>query len=165
MKTPVYFLTVLAMFMLFESYAQSQQQLTLPSKDADKLRELTALFVKAFNNADVDAMMHAYYGDEYYALDGSPPRVDKENWKKYLTTIFEKNRITTDVTPDDIQVSGDLGAIRGHYTLHITRKSQPDSTTVLHSNYVEVWHKLQDGTWKCWWGMNSLIKQERIPAK
>jgi ketosteroid isomerase-like protein len=85
----------------------------------------------------------------FYAADsvillrqGNYPLVGKKALTEHLKTISD-NQFHLQWTPIKAEVSGNLGYTFGNWELRLTGKD-----TVIYGNYVTIWKKLPDGTWK-----------------
>jgi ketosteroid isomerase-like protein len=125
------------------------------SAGSETIRRLTAQYERGMNAGNVDTIVDAYYGDEYYVLNGPVARIDRRAWSDYLHTLVRQNWLEVRVVPDLIHVEGALGVVWGHYSTRFARRGAGGDTTTVYQRYVEVWRREADGRWKVWWGLNA----------
>jgi ketosteroid isomerase-like protein len=138
------FLLITLVF-LFSAVAFAQKQVT----DASVLIKADEEFSDfSFKNGFANAFM-SYADDSVIKLmSNNYPLIGKSELVKCFTQIAASNHSVLTWTPSKAMIaqSGDLGFTFGHYELRI--KLESDKDTVYYGNYVSIWKKQKDGTWK-----------------
>ncbi len=89
-----------------------------------------------------------YASDDVVKLrDKQLPILNKEDLKKWLGDEGKEDFVLSwEPTKADIAQSGDLGYTFGNWLLKT--KTSDGKDTVVYGNYVSIWKKQADGTWK-----------------
>jgi ketosteroid isomerase-like protein len=97
-----------------------------------------------------EAFLHFAADDGVKLQPRSFPAVGKDAIKKMVEeseTTGEQPILTWQPVKADISASGDLGYTYGNYKLRLPADSSGNSE-VLYGNYMTVWKKMADGSWK-----------------
>ena len=131
------------------SCAQPQQE---PSEAPDTraadeaaIRSADADFAKAAAAKDLDKCMSLYEDDAVLFTPGSPAVIGKDNIRNVIQRMLGM-QLTINVASVDVARSGDLAMDRGTVQAAVTDKKGKATTQT--SEYVLVWKKQADGTWK-----------------
>jgi uncharacterized protein (TIGR02246 family) len=129
----------------------AQQQPAAPpdtrAADEATIRAADADFVKAAAAKDLDQAMALYADDAVFIASGVPAAVGKDNIRKNIQGLLAAPvQIGITVTSVDVARSGDLAMDRGTVQATVTDKKGRTSTSI--SDYVLVWKKMTDGSWK-----------------
>lgn len=113
-----------------------------------ELRATDSLFSAMAENKGAYAAFTTYADSSVIELnEGAPPVMGlTELKKKYKALDNSKFSLSWKVLRCDVSKSGDLGYTFGDYQLHLATATGAD--TVLHGNYITVWKKRADGTWR-----------------
>lgn len=133
------------------SCAQPQQKPveTPDTRAADEatIRTADADFAKAAAAKNLDKCMSLYEDDAVLFSPGSPAVIGKDNIRNVIQRMLAAPmQLTIDVASVDVARSGDLAMDRGTVQSAVTDKK--GKTTTQTSEYVLVWKKQADGTWR-----------------
>jgi len=116
--------------------------------DEAAIRSADADFAKAAAVKDVDKIVALYMDDAVIFSPGAPAVIGKENIHKFFERIlagpsiqFAFSNVTVDVAR-----SGDLAEDRG--SIQVTTTGKDGKPATQSSEYVLVWKKQADGSWK-----------------
>lgn len=102
-----------------------------------------------YNRRDVDAVLSHFAEDAALANPGAQLAAASDSRRAAITQFLSDPSLKLSYESDRIQVakSGDLAYTRGHFTMQSTDPAtkQPRTDT---GNYLTVWKKQSDGTWK-----------------
>ena len=116
--------------------------------DPAEFRQHWDAYKTALASGDVDAMAAFYFDDGMRIPPDAPPQRGLTAVREHLAAVFAENEyILDDATPDDIQVSKDLAAVRAVYREHWYPKAGGD-TTWQAGRWLSVWGREPDGRWK-----------------
>jgi ketosteroid isomerase-like protein len=119
--------------------------------DPNALIETDKQFSKMCAEKGMKEAFLFYAADDAVKLQPrSFPAVGKDAIKKMMEegeTEGEQPVLTWDPVKADIAASGELGYTYGNYKLRLPADSSGNSE-VLYGNYVSVWKKMTDGSWK-----------------
>jgi uncharacterized protein (TIGR02246 family) len=130
----------------------SQQQPAAPpdtrAADEAAIRKADADFVTFAAAKDLDKAMALYADDAVFFSSGVPAAVGKDNIRKNIQGLMAVPNMQLNITVASVDVarSGDLAMDRGTVEATITDKKGRSSTNT--SEYVLVWKKMADGSWK-----------------
>lgn len=114
-----------------------------------QLRQNEARWNQAYAARDAAALATAYADDAALANPGAPLVTGIDAIRKETSAFAADPNMRVQFASDRIQVaaSGDIAYTRGHYTLTMTDSAtnRPATST---GNYLTVWQKQRDGTWK-----------------
>lgn len=115
---------------------------------ADQLRRDEAQWVADWTSRDADRVLAHYAADATLMVTGAP-RLTGEQIRSAVTELVEDPNFQIQFAPDQVAVaaSGDLAYTRGTYSLRTTnpRTRQPQTEN---GNYIAVYRRQQDGSWK-----------------
>jgi ketosteroid isomerase-like protein len=118
--------------------------------DDAAIRALTAEFVSAFNDADVDRMMRLY-ADRYVDVNlPRPEQTHRERAEYYRKTVARRD-LRIEVVVDEIIVDGAHAIVRGSIRLF-------RGATVRDLRCMELWQKQATG-WKAIWGIDADVHE------
>lgn len=116
--------------------------------DPAEFREHWDAYKIALASADVDAMAAFYFDDGMRIPPDKPPQRGLTAVREYLTDFFtEYMYVLDEATPDDIQVAGDLAAVRATYRDHWTPRAGGDTTWTA-GRWLSIWGRESEGRWK-----------------
>jgi len=97
---------------------------------------------------DLDKCMSYYADDAIFISSGVPAAVGKDNIRKNIQDLLSIPGMQLNITVASVDVarSGDLAMDRGTVQATVTDKKGQSVTTT--SDYVLVWKKMTDGSWK-----------------
>ncbi len=132
--------------------ACSQPQPAAPpdtrAADAATIQAADADWAKAAEAKDLDKMTAPYLDDAVLFSPGAPAVVGKDNIRKFFSRMtngpamqFAFSNVTVDVAR-----SGDVAEDRGSMQVTVTDKKGKSTTET--GQYVLVWKKQADGSWK-----------------
>jgi uncharacterized protein (TIGR02246 family) len=129
----------------------SQKSVEIPdTRGADEaaIRAGDAQFVTAAQTHDVDKAMALYADDAVFIGVGFPAQVGKDNIRKVIQGMFSVSgmQLTVNTTSVTVARSGDLAIDEGTVDAKATGKDGKPATST--SQYVLVWKKVPDGSWK-----------------
>ena len=114
--------------------------------DAQRIRELTVVWVAAAAEKDIDKIVDLYAEDGYFMASNAPPVQGREAigeaWSGLLG--LPGITITFGATRIDVSSSGDLAMDLGTYALGFDTETGRVND---HGKYVVVWKRV-DGEWK-----------------
>ena len=133
------------------SCAQPQQKTAeMPdtrAADEATIRTADADFAKAAAAKDLDKCMSLYADDAVFLSSGSPAVIGKDNIRTAIQRMLAAPmQLNINVASVDVARSGDLAMDRGTVEAAVTDKK--GKTTTQTSEYVLVWKKQADGSWK-----------------
>ncbi len=116
--------------------------------DEAAIRAADADFAKAAEAKDLDKCMSPYADDAVLLASGAPAFIGKENIRKFMQGLVAAPnlQLKINIASVDVARSGDIAIDRGSVDTTITdKKGKPTTGT---SEYVLVWEKQADGSWK-----------------
>ena len=115
---------------------------------ADQLRRDEAQWVADWAARDADRVMSHYAEGATLMVTGAP-RMTGDQIRSAVTAMVQDPNFQLQFGPDQVAVaaSGDLAYARGTYTLRTTNAQtrQPQTET---GNYIAVYRRHEDGSWK-----------------
>lgn len=128
------------------------------SVDADiaGIMEFNRASLKALNDGNIDAL-NALAADEYTMILANRPAVSgRANIEAGNRSFLTQWRDVETWTPDETVVSGDWGFQRGTFEMTLTsRKDSGQQPRHLAGNYLHIYHRQADGSWKLARAMNN----------
>ncbi len=116
--------------------------------DLGQVRAQFDAYNTAFAASDADALAAWYVDDAVRLPPDDPIATGVAAIQAELTTFFADNDYVLDgVTTDDVQASGNLAVIRATFHEHWTPRAGGD-TTQQTGNWITIWARQPDGTWK-----------------
>jgi uncharacterized protein (TIGR02246 family) len=159
-----------AAFIACFATACAQQQPAGPpdtrAADEATIRAADADFVKAAAAKDLEKAMSYYADDAVFLSSGAPAAVGKDNIRKNIQGLLAAPvQISITVASVDVARSGDLAMDRGTVDATMTDKKGKSSTST--SQYVLVWKKMADGSWKIEadTSANEVLPQRQVTKK
>jgi ketosteroid isomerase-like protein len=131
--------------------------------DVQAIKASAEEFTKAFNAMDANAAVAMMTDHTSYADANVPVAVGKETIKKLMQDgfgIFAQFNVQFSMPVTDVQVSGDLGAARGTWTVSLTHKPGILAPIKDSGSWSTVCRRQSDGSWK--W--DSMIANSDQPA-
>lgn len=116
--------------------------------DAAAIRAQDADFAKAAAAKDIDKCVSLYMDDAVIFSPGAPAVIGKDNIHKFFERMLAAPTMQfsfSDVTVD-VARSGDLAEDRG--SVQVTTTNKQGKPVTQSSEYVLVWKKQADGSWK-----------------
>ena len=116
--------------------------------DEAAIRAGDADFVKAAEAKDLEKCMSLYADDAVFLASGTPAAVGKDNIRKDIQGLLAAPglQFTVNIASVTVARSGDLAMDQGTVSQTYTdKKGKPVTGT---SQYVLVWKKMPDGSWK-----------------
>lgn len=144
----------------FAACSQPQPAAPPDTRAADEaaIRALDAQFAKDAAAKDLDKCVGLYMDDAVIISPGSPAVVGKDNIDKFIERMlagpsvqFAFSNVTVDVAR-----SGDLAEDRG--SVQVTTADKKGKPVTQTSEYVLVWKKQADGSWKIAADMSAIDK-------
>jgi uncharacterized protein (TIGR02246 family) len=116
--------------------------------DETAIRAGDAQFVCAAETKDIDKAMALYADDAVFIGSGVPAAVGKDNIRKVIQGLLAVPGLQVKVNTTSVTVarSGDLAMDQGTVDAIAAGKNGKPATST--SQYVLVWKKLPDGSWK-----------------
>jgi len=115
----------------------------------DQLKASEAAWLAAYNGKDAEKLAAQYATDGSLANPGAALVTDAAGRRAAIDGMVNDPAFKLDFASDSVRVakSGDLATTRGHFTMTYTdpaTKKPTDGT----GNYLTVWQKQEDGSWK-----------------
>lgn len=129
----------------------AEQSAAMPdtrAADEAAIRAGDADFVKAAETNDLDKAMALYADDAVFLSSGVPAAVGKDNIRKDIQGLLAAPgmKFTVNISSITVARSGDLAMDQGTVQVTTTGKGGKPATGT--SQYVLVWKKMPDGSWK-----------------
>jgi uncharacterized protein (TIGR02246 family) len=140
---------VVACFAAGCSETQQQPATTPDTRATDEatIRAADADWVKAAGAKDLEKCMSYYADDAVFLSSGAPAAVGKDNIRKNIQGLLAAPvQMTVNVASVTVARSGDLAMDQG--TVQATVTDKKGKTSASTSQYVLVWKKMPDGSWK-----------------
>ena len=119
-----------------------------PPVDPNEFRTQWDAYTAALSAANAEGMAAFYFDDGMRIPPDKPPQRGLPAVREYLTNVFAENVYVLDeATPDDIQVSGNLAAVRATYRDHSYPRGGGDTTWTA-GRWLSVWGRTSEGLWK-----------------
>jgi uncharacterized protein (TIGR02246 family) len=130
--------------------AQNSQPAAMPdtrAADEATIRAADADWVMAAGAKDLEKCMSYYADDAVFLSSGAPAAVGKDNIRKNIQGLLAAPvQMIVNVASVTVARSGDLAMDQGTVQATVTDKKGKTSTST--SQYVLVWKKMPDGSWK-----------------
>jgi uncharacterized protein (TIGR02246 family) len=150
-RTSSFLLAATAVFVACFAACSQPQPAAPPdtrAADAATIQANDAEFAKAAGAKDIDSCVSLYMDDAVIFSPGAPAVVGKDNIRKFFSRMtdgpamqFAFSNMTVDVAR-----SGDIAEDRGSMQVTVTDKKGKSTTQT--GQYVLVWKKQADGSWK-----------------
>lgn len=122
--------------------------------DAEDIRRITREVTDGFNSGDVERMMR-HYAESYIDVNQPEPRQSWAERRDYYARIIGDGRTSIEVTPRQIEVSGERAFVWGDLAVLIP--GEDGATNRRELRYLEIWRRTPDG-WKAIWGMDCALQ-------
>src|SRR5271154_3362814 len=116
--------------------------------DEATIRKADADFATFAAAKDLDKAMALYADDAVFFSSGTPAAIGKDNIRKNIQGLMAVPGMQLNITVASVDVarSGDLAMDRG--TVEATVTDKKGKSVINTSEYVLVWKKMADGSWK-----------------
>jgi len=130
------------------SCRNSANQEASAMREKDTLADTDKAFSRMSETKGMSDAFIYYASDDVIKLqDENYPIIGKKELKAALGSSRQKNaRLTWEIIKVDVAASADLGYTFGNWK-YTMQKSNGEDTTI-YGNYVSIWKKQADGTWK-----------------
>jgi ketosteroid isomerase-like protein len=143
-------LATLAWFVSAATLAFGQQKTgspsaaSLSSADQAAIRAASKIYEQAGNDRDWPKLTSVFTDDIVWM----PPNASSVTGLKAVRAVLDNYPRFRELKlePLDIEGSGDLAYVRGHYSLISMPANQPEQPDA--GKYIEIWRKQRDGQWK-----------------
>jgi ketosteroid isomerase-like protein len=115
----------------------------------DQLKASEASWLAEYNAKDADKLAGHYAADGSIANPGSALVTDEAGRRAAIDGMVNDPAFKLDFASDSVRVakSGDLATTRGHFTMTYTDPATKKPANGA-GNYLTVWQKQDDGSWK-----------------
>ena len=146
MKTIIY---VIVLNLLWACNQQTGQDFS--QSDPQELMDVDLQFAQVASEKGISQAFYQYADQKAIILSQGQfplkgPEEIKENWQTVVSSFNSPPQLSWNPTKAEIARSGDLGYTFGTY--EFTVLDSLDNTSISHGNYVTVWKKQDDGSWK-----------------
>ena len=127
---------------------QSAAMADTRAADEAAIRAADADFAKAAETKDLDKAMSLYADDAVFLSPNAPAAIGKDNIRKNIQGLFAAPGLhaTVNVTSITVARSGDLAMDQGTVDVTVNGKNGHPVTST--SDYVLVWKKMPEGSWR-----------------
>jgi uncharacterized protein (TIGR02246 family) len=129
---------------------------TTTGPDVDAIATAFEQAVAAVNAGDVEGMMAFYADDEVMMSPSEPPVSGKAAIRSMMEGQLAQNTVQLAVDPVETVVAGDLGVMRTHWAETATPRGEGEPAEY-RGDWLIVWRKQADGTWRFWRDMYSML--------
>jgi uncharacterized protein (TIGR02246 family) len=130
--------------------------------DVDAAKAWLADYTAAMNAGDLEAVL-ALYGNDATSMPPDEPAVSGlDALRTWYAPILEHYSFDLTATVDEALVACDLAVLRSSYDSRITPKDGSESVTQ-HGSWLIVLREQDDGSWKLWRDMWSVIPPVELP--
>lgn len=114
-----------------------------------ELKSIEAQWVADYQSRDVEKIAANYADDAALANPGSALAADAASRRAEIEKFIADPSTKISFASDRVQVaqSGELATTRGHYSIETTDPATKQTNTIA-GNYLTVWKKQADGSWK-----------------
>ena len=128
---------------------QTQTQSDTKAADEAALRNIDAQWSKAAGSKDVDKTVSYYSADATVLPPNGPTITSRDAIRKAWQEMLMAPGFSGGWTATKVEVarSGEIGYVNGTWDFRWNEAS--GKPTGDHGNFVEVWKKQSDGSWKC----------------
>ena len=127
------------------------------TKDIEAVKAIPAKYAVAYNAADTAGLAAVYANDAIRMPPNEPPVVGNEAITASFQAIFDQFTPGLKLSPEEVNVDGGLGFIRGTYEITLTPRAEGE-TMQDDGKYVVIVQKQSDGSWKTYraiWNSNN----------
>lgn len=148
-----------ALLLVLGSFLLSELAFSKPTSAA-VLRQADVNFAEATKRNGLAGWL-SYFDDQAIIDRGGACVTGKQGLREFYTPLFSRKDLNFTWAPD----AGELGYTSGHYRLAFT--SQNGASVVQTGNYITVWKKQADGSWKVQsdFGSQATVKTSQAPKK
>ena len=114
----------------------------------EAIRELVSEYCRQVVRADTDGVVALFTEDAIYFRPGEEADQGKAVLTPYWAAPFENYVVDIDFRADEVEVSGDLGYVRGTLTYTGTPRSEGVSPVSAEQRYVWILRREDDGRWR-----------------
>lgn len=108
-----------------------------------------AAIVRGYQDGRIDDVARHFCEDAWQMPPHQPPLAGREAIRAYWKNAVTWGRWTLSLQAEDVQVSGEMAAERGSYTLDFQAAAgAPMPSFSDRGNYVVVWRRDADGEWR-----------------
>lgn len=120
---------------------------TTPLSDQKAVEQAEAAWVKAFNRADVDAMLALYTDDVVVMPPGEPELRGQEAVGAWISAFFKLHKARQVVSNDEVEVEGSIAYLRGRFEIEIVQH-RGGSFETIRGHHMVIWRQGPDGAWR-----------------
>ena len=127
------------------------------TKDVEAVKAIPAKFAVAFSAADTSGLAAMYANDAIRMPPNESPVVGNEAIAASFQATFDQFTPGIKLSPEEVNVDGGLGFIRGTYEITLTPRAEGE-TMQDNGKYVVIVQKQSDGSWKTYraiWNSNN----------
>jgi len=115
--------------------------------DIAAIKEKINQYAATCNAGDFDGWISLWTNDGIQMYPGIPARVGTEQIRAGMKPAFDQFILKIAITNHEARVSGDLGFLRGTYTLSMVPKAGGEEIKY-DGKYLTIFEKQADGSWK-----------------
>lgn len=115
--------------------------------DLTAMKEKINQYAVTCNAGDFDRWISSWTDNGIQMPPDTPTRIGKEQIRAGMKPLFDQFILKIAITNNEARVSGDLGFLRGTYTLSMVPKAGGDTIKV-DGKYLTVFERQADGSWK-----------------
>jgi len=115
--------------------------------DKKAVEQAEADWIKAFNRADVDAMLALYTRDVVLMPPGERSLHGRRAVGKWITAFFDLHKAHQVVRNEEVEVQGSFAYLRGRFEIEIVQHRGGPFETV-RGQHMVIWRKGKDGAWR-----------------
>ena len=141
-----------------------EQQAVTTGPDVEAITTAFEQAVAAANARDVEGVLSVYADDAMSMSPNEPPTNGKAAIRASFQPTFAENTIQITARPDEVVVAGDLAVMRTSYEETVTPRGEGEPVE-LRGDWLIVWRKQSDGSWKFWRDMYSIVPPPATEAE
>lgn len=115
--------------------------------DIAAMKEKIDQYAVTCNAGDFEGWISLWTDDGIQMYPGTPARIGKEQIRAGMKPAFDQLILKMAITNHEARVSGDLGFLRGTYTLSMIPKAGGE-TIEFDGKYLTIFERQADGSWK-----------------
>jgi uncharacterized protein (TIGR02246 family) len=116
--------------------------------DIAAIKEKLTQYAATCHAGDLEGWISLWTNDGIQMYPGAPQRVGKEQIRAGMKPAFDQFILKIVIAPNpEVRVSGDLGFMRGTYTLSMIPKAGGEES-IYDGKYLTILEKQTDGSWK-----------------
>lgn len=120
--------------------------------DREEIEAAVARFRAAYEAGDARALSDCYSASLLKLRQGAAPETKDETIRR-IEQVLAESTGSLEVWNDELEVSGDLGFIRGRFVVTLTPR-KGGTALVVQRRFLEIW-KREDGTWRVYRTMDN----------